>query len=199
MNTLQVEQKLLQTPDQRFIHSGISWEQFKLIERGFSESPGIKLFYYKGQLEILAVSPEHEIFSRTICTLLAIYCAENDIEFAPTGSFTQEKEGIVSAQADESYFIGRRITSNSPPDLCIEVVFTSGNVKKLERYRVLGVAEVWFWEDGVLAMYRLGSDGYEKISASVVLPDLDTNLLCRCLLMASSVEAMREFRRGISS
>jgi Uma2 family endonuclease len=191
-------QTLLRSLDQRFVHSGISWEQFKLIQQGFSESPGIKLFYYKEELEILAVSQEHEIFSRTICTLLAIYCAENEIEFAPTGSFTQEKEKVVSAQADESYFIGRRITPNSPPDLCIEVVFTSGNVKKLERYRVLGVAEVWFWEDGILSLYRLGAEGYEKTSSSVVLPDLDISLLCRCLLMASSVEAMREFRRGIS-
>lgn len=190
-------QTLLRPLDQRFIHSGISWEQFKLIEQGFSESPGIKLFYYKGEVEILAVSPEQEFFSRTICTLLAIYCAENEIEFAPTGSFTQEQERVVSAQADESFFIGKRLTLNSPPDLCIEVIFTSGNVKKLERYRVLGVAEVWFWEDGVLALYRLGAGGYEKIDSSVVLPDLDINLLCRCLLMASSVEAMREFRKGI--
>ncbi|MEG3838983.1 Uma2 family endonuclease [Microcoleus sp. herbarium14] len=191
-------QTLLQPLEQRFIHSGISWQQFKLIQQGFSDSPGIRLFYYKGEVEILAVSPEHEFFSRTICILLSIYCAESEIEFAPTGSFTQEKEGVVSAQADESYFIGRRITSNSPPDLCIEVVFTSGNIKKLQRYRVLGVPEVWFWEDGVLAMYRLGAEGYDKIDSSVVLPDLDINLLCRCLLMASSVEAMREFRKGIS-
>ncbi|OCQ97938.1 hypothetical protein BCD67_02050 [Oscillatoriales cyanobacterium USR001] len=191
-------QTLLKPLDQRFIQSGISWQHFKLIEQGFSDSPGIKLFYYKGEVEILAVSQEHEFFSRTICTLLAIYCAENEIEFAPTGSFTQEQEGVVSAQADESYFIGRRISPKSPPDLCIEIVFTSGNVRKLERYQVLGVAEVWFWEDGVLAMYRLVSDSYEKISSSVVLPGLDINLLCRCLLMASSVEGMREFRRGIS-
>ena len=147
---------------------------------------------------MLAISPKHEFFSQTICTLLAIYCAENENEFAPTGSFTQEKEGVVSAQADESYFIGRRLTPYSPPDLCIEVIFTSRNVRKLQRDRALGVPEVWFWEDGVLAMYRLGSEGYEKISSSVVLPDLDLNLLCRCLLMASSVEAMREFSRGIS-
>ncbi len=191
-------QTLLRPLDQRFIHSGISWQRFKLIEQGFSGSPGIRLFYYRGEVEILAVSQEHEFFSRTICTLLAIYCAENEIEFAPTGSFTQEKEGLVSAQADESYFIGRGRTPDFPPDLCIEIVFTSGNVRKLERYQLLGVSEVWFWEDGVLALYCLGSEGYEKISSSVVLPDLDINLLCRCLLMASSVEAMREFRRGIS-
>ncbi|WP_333338246.1 MULTISPECIES: Uma2 family endonuclease [unclassified Microcoleus] len=189
-------QTLLQPLEQRFIHSGISWQQFKLIEQGFSESPGIRLFYYRGEVEILAVSEDHEAISRTLTILLALYFDIKNIEFKPTGSRTLEIEGEASAQADESYLIGR--STGTPPDLSVEVIFTSGTVKKLQRYGVLGVAEVWFWEDGVLAMYRLGSEGYEKISSSVVLPDLDINLLCRCLLMASSVEAMREFRRGIS-
>ncbi|MEG4853678.1 Uma2 family endonuclease [Microcoleus sp. B5-D4] len=189
-------QTLLQPLDQRFIHSGISWQQFKLIEQGFSDSPGIRLFYYKGEVEILAVSEDHEAISRTLTILLALYFDIKDIEFKPTGSLTLETEGEASAQPDESYLIGR--STGTPPDLSVEVIFTSGTVKKLQRYRVLGVSEVWFWEDGVLAMYRLGSEGYEKIYSSVVLPDLDINLLCRCLLMASSVEAMREFRRGIS-
>jgi Uma2 family endonuclease len=189
-------QTLLQPLDQRFIQSGISWQQFKLIEQGFSDSPGTRLFYYRGEVEILAVSEDHEAISRTLTILLALYFDIKDIEFKPTGSRTLETEGEASAQADESYLIGR--STGTPPDLSVEIIFTSGTVKKLQRYRVLGVAEVWFWEDGVLAMYRLGAEGYDKISSSVVLPDLDINLLCRCLLMSSSVEAMREFRRGIS-
>ncbi|TAG92009.1 MAG: Uma2 family endonuclease [Oscillatoriales cyanobacterium] len=189
-------QTLLQPLEQRFIHSGISWQQFKLIQQGFSDSPGIRLFYYRGEVEILAVSEDHEAISRTLTILLALYFDIKDIEFKPTGSRTLETEGEASTQADESYLIGR--STGTPPDLSVEIIFTSGTVKKLQRYRVLGVPEVWFWEDGVLAMYRLGAEGYEKISSSVVLPDLDINLLCRCLLMASSVEAMREFRRGIS-
>ena len=189
-------QTLLQPLEQRFIHSGISWQQFKLIQQGFSDSPGIRLFYYRGEVEILAVSEDHEAISRTLTILLALYFDIKDIEFKPTGSRTLETEGEASTQADESYLIGR--STGTPPDLSVEIIFTSGTVKKLQRYRVLGVPEVWFWEDGVLAMYRLGAEGYEKISSSVVLPDLDINLMCRCLLMASSVEAMREFRKGIS-
>jgi len=45
--------------DPPLIHSGIDWQQFKLIEQGFSDSPGIRLFYFKGEVEILAVSQEH--------------------------------------------------------------------------------------------------------------------------------------------
>ncbi len=182
--------------DQRLVHSGVSWHNFKSIQAGFVNSPGIRLFYYRGEVEILAVSQEHEAFSGVIALLLGTYFVEKQIEFTPTGSFTQQKEGEASAQADQSYLIGRG--SGVIADLSIEVVFTSGNQSKLSRYQALGVPEVWFWEDGVFALYHLRSDGYEKISQSEVLPDLDIDLLSRCLMMASKVEAIRHFRQAIS-
>ncbi|HAX76205.1 MAG TPA: hypothetical protein DCY88_10295 [Cyanobacteria bacterium UBA11372] len=188
-------QTLDKPTDQRFIHSGVTWEHFKLIEAGFAESPGIKLFYYEGEVEILAVSLEPEAISRLIGLLLGTYLAEKGIEFIPSGSFTQEKEGVASAQADESYFIGKTGTT---PDLSIEVVFTSGNERKLNRYQALGVPEVWFWEDGRFALYCLRGNSYERVYKSEILPDLDIELLSRCLLMTSRVEAVREFLRGIS-
>ncbi|HAX86928.1 MAG TPA: hypothetical protein DCY91_11880 [Cyanobacteria bacterium UBA11370] len=165
------------------------------MQEGFNNSPGIRLFYYLGEVEILAVSQNHELFSRTIAGLLFDYFVEKGIEFYPTGSFTQEKEGVASAQADESYCIG---TLKKTPDLSIEVVFTSGTLSKLKRYQELGVPEVWFWEDGLLTLHHLRADGYERIYHSEVLPDLDIDLLTRCLLMTSRVEAVREFRRAIS-
>ncbi|MEQ8975242.1 MAG: hypothetical protein RIE73_33265 [Coleofasciculus sp. C1-SOL-03] len=99
-------QTLDKPTDQRFTHSGINWQQFRFIQAGFNNSPGIRLFYYKGEVEILAVSQDHELFSRTIAGLLFDYFVEKGIEFYPTGSFTQEKEEVASAQADESYCIG---------------------------------------------------------------------------------------------
>lgn len=185
-----------QPQDQRLVQSEISWQQFKLIQQGFSNSPGIRLFYYNSEVEILSVSQEHEIFSRMIASLPLDYFVEKDIEFNPLGSFTQEKGEEVSAQADESFLIGK--STGITPDLSIEVVFTSGGKRKLTRYQALGVPEVWFWEDGVFGLYHLRSHGYEKIDQSEVLPGLDINLLSRCLLMASRVEAVKEFRRGIS-
>jgi hypothetical protein len=37
------------TTDQRIVHQG-TWEQFKLIQKGFEGSPGIRLFYYDGAI-----------------------------------------------------------------------------------------------------------------------------------------------------
>ncbi len=120
------------------------------------------------------------------------------ISFSPTGSFSQEKPGVACAQADESYFMGRQRQADSLPDLSIEVVFTSGNESKLNRYLALEVPEVWFWEDGVFALYHLRAEGYEKISHSEVLPSLDLSLVSRCLLMASSIEAIQTFTHAIA-
>jgi hypothetical protein len=56
--------RLLDNPnqDKQIVQHGITWQQFKLIQEGFANSPGIRVFYYKGIVEILSVSPEHEIF-----------------------------------------------------------------------------------------------------------------------------------------
>lgn len=194
----EMTQTLDKPKDQRLIHLGLNWQQFKFIQQGFADSRDIRLFYHKGEVEILSVSQDHEFFSRLISALLFIYCLEKRILFAPTGSFTQEKEGLVSAQADESYFIGRNRTADSPPDLSIEVVFSSGNEKKLSRYQALEIPEVWFWEDGLLSLYHLRESGYKQIARSEVLPELDINLLTRCLLISDTLEAASAFRQGIS-
>ncbi len=192
---------LLDKPtDQRSIYKSIDWEQFKLIEKGFSKSPGVKLFYYKGELEILAVSPEHEMFSGIIGMLLETFFLELEVEFEITGSMTQEKEGEAYAQADESYCIG---DLKPTPDLSIEVIFTSGSTQKLSRYYVLQVPEVWFWEDGLFSLYHLRPNGYERIYQSELphLKDLDLELLTQCVLTAqtSKVQAVKLLKQKIKS
>jgi Uma2 family endonuclease len=75
--------------------------------------------------------------------LIETFLFHRGIEFKPTRAMTQEKEGVASAEADESYEI-------EGFKLSIEVNFTSGDASKLERYQALGVHEVWIWEDGGL-------------------------------------------------
>lgn len=184
--------------DQRILQSDRTWEQFQWIRRGFDNAPGVKLFYYNNIVEILMPGREHELFSAVIALLLGIFCIEREIEFEPTGSMDQEKAGEAFVQADQSYCFGE---SKSIPDLSIEVVFTSGGLDKLTRYRALGVPEVWFWEDGVFSLYHLQGDSYELIERSRLpgLSSLDIELLTQCVLMAqtSRLAAVKAFRQGI--
>lgn len=176
-----------------------SWAHFLLVRQGFEQNPGVRLFYYDGAIEILMPGPLHEIFSSLIGCLLMNFLAAQRIVFVPTRSMTQEKEGVASAQADESYCLGR---AKPIPDLAIEVVFTSGGINQLKRYQALGVTEVWFWEDGTLRLYHRRGEAYELVQQSELegLKRLDLDLLKRCLLIGETDagEAIRLFNAGSS-
>jgi Uma2 family endonuclease len=100
----------------------------------------------------------------------------------------------VSFEPDESYYIGSR---KERPDLAVEVTITSGSTNKLAKYLRLRIAEVWFWENNRLAVYRLREDDCEQVSRSELLPELDLALLVRCVLMPSRIEARTESLNGI--
>jgi Uma2 family endonuclease len=74
------------------------------------------------------------------------------------------------AQPDECYYLGLLA---EVPDIVIEIALTSGGVDKLDVYRGLQVPEVWFWVNDQFSLYRLRQSGYELISSSEFLPELD--------------------------
>ncbi|MBM0745452.1 Uma2 family endonuclease [Phormidium sp. CLA17] len=189
-------QLLQQSTDQRIVIQG-TWDHFTLIQQGFEATPGAKLSYYQGTIEILMPGEDHEFFAHVIGYLLTTFLLKKGISFKPTGAKTQEMPGKASAQADQSYCIGG---SKLIPDLSIEIVFSSG-ANKLPRYRALGVIEVWFWDDGVLTLHHLRGNEYEQIERSELpgLDQLDVNLLRRCILMAETdfAEAVQVFQRSI--
>jgi Uma2 family endonuclease len=46
-------------------------------------------------------------------------------------------------------------------------------LKKLRKYQLRGIPEVWFWENGKISIYRLENSEYVEVKTSVWLPDLD--------------------------
>lgn len=187
-------QLLTKTPDQRIVLQG-DWQHFKLIQPRFEQARGVRLSYYQGTIELLTPGEDHATFSQVIGFLISSFLIDKDIAFKPTGNKTQEREGEVSAQADQSYWIER---SKKISDLAIEVVFTSSDASKLAKYRALEVLEVWFWQDGTIAPYHLRSNGYEPIERSELpgLEELNFDLLKRCILIGEIDlgQALRVFR-----
>jgi Uma2 family endonuclease len=175
------------------------WAHFKLIQQGCEASAGTQLFYFDGTIEIVIPGRLHEKFSHAIGVLLTLFLAHQGILFVGVGSADQEQEGIASAQPDQSYCIGAETVI---PDLSVEVIFTSGRIRKLKRYQAIGVPEVWLWEDGVLAVYHLRADRYERVEQSELpgLMQLDLVMFNRHVLMAETDlgEAVRSFSQVIS-
>lgn len=175
------------TGNQYFVKYPVTWEQFKSLQASFVAIAGVRLVYCEGMLEIMGVGLQHEMISTLLGSLLSFYFLLNRVQFISTGAYSQVVEGQTEFQADLSYsFNGRKEVS----DLCIEVVVTSGSVQKLRKYLLRGVPEVWFWEDGKIAVYSLQNDGYVQLESSLCLPDLDIKHLEQCLLMDSHLDAM---------
>jgi Uma2 family endonuclease len=196
---IQTLEKPRSSEDRVTVYQDRTWEQFKHIQKGLEGSPGVRLTFHEGIVEIFMPGQPHEIFKRIISSLLDFFFFYWSIRVTPTGSVTQEQEGVASAQADDSFCFG---DVKPIPDLSIEVVFTSGSTAKLLRYQALGVPEVWFWEDGLLTLHRLGESGYTRIYKSQIpeLANLDIELLSRCILMGETdwLGAVQTFREAIS-
>ncbi len=173
--------------DFRVLHYDRTWEQFEYLKKGFEGSRRVRLFYYDGTIEILMPGRGHEVFKGLIGFLIELFLYRKRVDFLSIGSTTQEKEGLASAEPDESYELeGFTLT--------VEVNFTSGDILKLERYKVLGINEVWIWEDGVLDVYHLGEGSYERVEHSLIpaLSSLDLQVMSECILLGetSRVEAV---------
>lgn len=182
--------------EQQFLLPGnYSWEQFEAIESLMTDAPGLRITYFDGCIEFMTLGEPHESISSIISFLLQLYFCEMEIEYIPVGSATRREQAKnVSFEPDESYYIGEK---KEHPDLAVEVTITSGSTSKLAKYLRLRIPEVWFWKNDRLAVYRLREDGYEQVSRSEFLPELDLALLVRCVLMPSRIEARREFLNGI--
>ena len=195
---------VLDDPEERRVFSQVSWSQYEAVLADIGEKSTYRVHFLDGVLEILAPGRRHESGKTCLGDLLLIYFLETDTEYFPMGSTTLRKpENQVGGEPDESYCIG---TDKAFPDLAIEVIVTSGSINRLELYRRLGVREVWFWQKNTLTLYHqrektpeqfTRTAGYELITQSEILPDLDINLLTICLQNPSPLAAAKAFRRGL--
>lgn len=72
------------TVDQHIVQTGRSWEQFKSIQKGFENSPGVRLFYFDETIEILMPGQAYETFASIIGCLLMLFLSSRGVPFVPT-------------------------------------------------------------------------------------------------------------------
>ncbi len=193
MNLLQTVQEV---KEQRFLLSGVTWEQYETLRSTLDEShSGLRMFYLEGMLELFMPSRDHELNKTTFGRLLEYFGLEKNIRLYGYGSTTYRNRAKERGlEPDESYAVG---TQKEIPDIAIEVIITSGLLDKLEIYRGLGVGEVWVWQEGQLLIYRLRENQYEQIPRSEFLPELDLALLIRCAAIPDQHDAVIAFRDAL--
>jgi len=185
------------TEDHVVLLSHVSWDDYErlLAMRGDHSAP--RIAYLEGEAEIMSPSQTHEGIKSVIGALVEVFCLERDIPFSTYGSWTlKDRERERGAEPDECYVFGTQDADR--PHLAIEVVWTHGRIDKLDIYRLLGVAEVWYWRRGKIQPYVLRGERYVAIDRSEVLPGLDIQLLTSFIDRPTTYEAIRGFREVLS-
>jgi Uma2 family endonuclease len=191
---LPMERSSLRPPVPRFeqdhdhviVLRGISWTHYESLLDARGERAQPRFAYLEGVLEIMTTSRRHEVDKKLIARLLEAYAVEAQVELTGVGNATFRKElEKAGLEPDECYYLDR--FEESPPDIAIEIVFTSGGVNKLEIYRRLGVREVWFWIDGRFWLYALVDNKYRESRASNLVPGFEFDEVAR--IVTTSDEA----------
>ena len=181
-----------QIGEQRLILNSVTWEQYETLRATLDDFPGLRMTYLEGTLEIMTPSPEHEFDKKTIARLIEIYALEMDIDLSGYGSTTFRKQAKERGlEPDECYCFGQL---KEFPDIALEVVISSGGIDKLDVYQGLQVPEVWFWKNNQFSLYRLRQQGYELISHSEFLPELDFSILAQYVRYPSQTQAVKVYR-----
>ncbi|MEO0375529.1 MAG: Uma2 family endonuclease [Cyanobacteria bacterium P01_A01_bin.17] len=179
---------------------GITWQQYDaLVTLFIDQFPALRMTYLEGVLELMTTSTEHERLKKIIARLLEAFAEEFDIDLNGYGAATFRREAAARGlEPDECYSLG---PLGEAPDIAIEIVLTSGGIDKLAVYQGLGVQEVWFWEDQRFQLYGLidPEAGYESLSSSQLLPQLDLSGLAQFIDQPSQTQAVKAYRKSLQS
>ncbi|WP_437647655.1 Uma2 family endonuclease [Sorangium sp. So ce362] len=178
--------------EQRFVIHGVPWQTYVRL-RDELDTPGLRMTFCEGTLELMSPSIDHEATKTLIARLIEIFALERDVPLHGYGSTTFRREAKARGlEPDECYCVGEPLKEF--PDIAIEVVLTSGGLDKLSVYSGLGVREVWFWERDAFQIHALRGEAYEAIAASELLPALDLVALARFVRWPDQHAAVKAFR-----
>ncbi len=184
--------------DQRVVLRNTTFKEYEAVLAMRGESAVPRITYLEGVLELMSPSRSHEQDKKLLARLVEAYADELGIDLVGIGSWTlKREEADRGAEPDECYAIGP-VADDELPALAIEIVKSRGGISKLDVYRGLGVAEVWFWKDGRLTVFVLEDGEYQEAGASRLLPAMDLSLLAELVRRGGSqLEAVRELRHRV--
>jgi Uma2 family endonuclease len=145
-----------------------------------------RLAYNQGTLEIMTPLMPHEHNKRLIEKLIDNLAEELNLNIKSTGSVTCKRQDLAKGvEPDSSFYIQNEpimrnkqtldLTQDPPPDLIIEVDYTSASLDRLPIYLALGVPEVWRYDHPIMQIYQLSHGVYIPCDVSPTFANLPLN------------------------
>ena len=199
-------------PPNEIIHlSGISWQTYETLLEELSDRR-LRLTYNRGNLEIMAPSPEHELSKEVLGRFVETLAEELAVQIYPLGSTTFKRPELSGAEPDKCFYIynidavrGKKrldLTEDPAPDLVVEIDVTSSSCNRLQVYADLGVAEVWIYDGESLAIKQLQNNTYINSQKSQFFLNLPITEIAQFLQQAETVdylELVKTFRQWVRS
>ena len=199
---------------QRVTLENITWHTFETILEEMGDRRATRLAYDCGMLEIMTPLMPHEHNKRLIEKLIDALVDELNLNIKSIGSTTYKRQDLVKGvEPDSAFYIHNEpimrgktnldLTQDPPPDLVIEVDYSSACVDRMPIYQALGVPEVWRYAEPVMQIYQLQSGEYILCNQSQTFANLPlaTNIpqfLASSLTMGER-EMIRSFRTWIKN
>ena len=173
---------------------GVRWKDYVILREAL-DTPGLRMTYLEGTLELMSPSRTHELNKKTIARLVELYAILRDVAMIGYGSTTFRLEAKErGAEPDECYRVGSLMKDGEFPDIVLEVIHTKPILDKLEVYRGFAVREVWLYQGGAFEVYLLQGDRYVRVERSALLPELDFALIAQLAGREDQHAALLEMR-----
>jgi len=202
---------LLAKPDEIIHLSGISWLTYETLLRELSDRR-FRLTYNRGDLEIMAPSPEYELGKKVLGRFVETLAEEFQIQIYPLGSTTLKRPELSGVEPDECFYIrhisavrGKKridLTEDPVPDLVIEIDVTSSSQNRLQIYADLGIAEIWIYNGSTLIIKQLQHSSYITSQTSQFFPNLSIPEVVGFLQQSETIdylELVKSFRSWVKS
>jgi Uma2 family endonuclease len=200
------------SPPTEVIHlSGISWLTYETLLQELSDRR-LRLTYNRGNLEIMAPSPEHELSKEVLGRFVETLAEELEVQIYPLGSTTFKRYELSGAEPDKCFYIrnissvrGKRrlnLNEDPAPDLAIEIDVTSSSENRLLVYADLGVTEVWIYNGDTLVVKQLENGGYVTSQTSQFFPNVPISEIARFLQQTETMdylELVKAFRKWVKT
>lgn len=188
----------------------VPWDEYENLLADLGQGYPVRIFYDNGRMEVRAASTR-EKRKCVIHTLVTALSDELDIDIESLGSTTLRKEmKAAGAEPDDSFYIQNaalvigkedlNLAHDPPPDLVVEIDWTSSSLDRFAIYAALGVPEIWRLARRQLRIHLLGGDRYDESPISREFPFLTAQVLTEFMaigLKEGERKAARGFREWV--
>ena len=179
-------------PGATTILRNVPWEDYETLLDQITDKSHIRISYDNGVLQIMTISYDHEEVLAVLRKLVGALEDTLRIPIQSYGSATHKAEAQQKGtEPDDCFYIqnapnviGKKIdlAIDPPPDLALEVDFSSPSLPKFPIYAALGVPELWRYKNDDVRFYRLIDGEYEETNTSLAFPFLTSVVLTQFLL-----------------